>query len=77
MSQILEIANCSGGATKTKLMYTSFLPHDQLKEYLRILIESELLIYDSTMRTFKITEKGITFLQAYNQIDQILKEQQI
>ena len=72
--QILETANAGDdGATKTKLMYRAFLSHDQLQEYLVLLIESDLLYYDSTMRTFKTTEKGVTFLQAYNQIDQILK----
>jgi predicted transcriptional regulator len=74
--QILETANGGDdGATKTKLMYKVFLSSDQLQEYLMLLIESDLLSYDSTMRTFKTTEKGLMFLQAYNQIDQILKEQ--
>jgi predicted transcriptional regulator len=79
ISQILEAANDGGGAgiTKTKLMYNAFLSYDQLQEYLMLLIESDLLSYDSTIRKFKITEKGLTFLQAYNQIDQILKEHQV
>jgi predicted transcriptional regulator len=54
-----------------------FLSHEQTKEYLMLLIEDDLLSYDSTMRTFKITEKGLTFLQAYNQIDQVLKKEKI
>ncbi len=79
ISQILEAANGCGGAgiTKTKLMYKAFLSYDQLQEYLMLLIESDLLSYDSTIRKFKITEKGLTFLQAYNEIDQILKEHQV
>jgi predicted transcriptional regulator len=77
ISQILEAANGGEGITKTKLMYEAFLSHDQLQEYLMLLIEDDLLSYDSTMSTFKTTEKGLTFLQAYNKIDQILKEQQI
>lgn len=76
ISQILESANV-GGATMTKLKYKAFLSQDQLEEYLMVLIESDLLRYDNEMRTFKTTEKGLTFLQAYNQIDQMLKEQQI
>jgi predicted transcriptional regulator len=75
-SQILEAANSEDGATKTTLMYNVFLSHDQLQEYLMLLIESDLLSYDSTMHRFRTTEKGHAFLQAYNQIDQILKEQQ-
>jgi predicted transcriptional regulator len=80
ISQILEAANdggCGAGITKTKLMYKAFLSYDQLQEYLMLLIESDLLSYDSTIRKFKITEKGLTFLQAYNQIDRILKEHQV
>ena len=84
-SQILEIAkhgsgyssNGQGGATKTRLMFNSFLSHDQLKEFITVLIESDLLSYDPTIRKFKTTEKGIIFLQAYKQIDHMLKEQQI
>ena len=73
--QILQIAD-RDGATKTKIFYEAFLNHEQLKEYLIILIDSGLLSYDSTMCTFKTTEKGLTLLQAYNQMEQILKEQQ-
>ena len=84
-SQILEISkngsgyssNGGGGATKTRMMYNAFLSHDQLKEFIAVLIESDLLCYDSTMHKFNTTEKGITFLQAYTQIDHMLKEQQI
>ena len=84
-SQILELAkhgsgyssNGEGGATKTSMMYNTSLKHDQLKEFIAVLIESDLLSYDSTIHNFKTTEKGITFLQAYKQIDHMLKEQQI
>jgi predicted transcriptional regulator len=78
ISQILETANNGDddGATKTEIMYKISLSHDQLQEYLMLLIESDLLSYDSTTHTYKTTEKGLTFLQAYNQIDQTLKDQQ-
>jgi predicted transcriptional regulator len=81
--QILEAVNGyhdnddNEGLTQTKLMSKLFLSHEQTKEYLMLLIEDDLLSYDSTMRTFKITEKGLTFLQAYNQIDQVLKKEKI
>jgi predicted transcriptional regulator len=75
ISQILDTAN-GGGITKTKLMYKVFLSHDQLKEYLTVLTESDLLHYDFVSRTFKTTEKGLRFLNLYNQIDQLMKEQQ-
>jgi len=76
ISQILEVAN-GGNATKTKIMYKALLGYDQLKEYLMLLAKSDLLHYDFVTRTFKTTEKGLRFLNFYNHIDQILKEQQI
>jgi predicted transcriptional regulator len=74
ISQILDTAN--GGITKTKLMYKVFLSHDQLKEYLAVLTQSELLIYDFVSRTFMTTEKGLRFLNLYNQIDELMKEEE-
>jgi predicted transcriptional regulator len=81
--QILEAANGKSGvanddgATMTEILYKVFLSDDQLKEYLMILTKSDLLCYYAETQTYKITEKGLMFLQAYNQIDQILKKQQI
>jgi predicted transcriptional regulator len=77
--QILEVVNGyqdNEGLTQTNLMNKLFLSHEQMNEYVMLLIEDDLLSYDSTMRTFKTTAKGLTFLQAYNQIDKMLKEQQ-
>ena len=79
--QILEFVNgCDHddeGATQTKIMSKLFLDNAQLKDYLMFLIENDLLSYDPKMRRFKITSNGLTFLQAYNQIDKMLKKQQI
>ncbi len=71
ISQILETAN-SGGATKTKIMYNAFLRYDKLQEYLMVLTESDLLRYDTETHTFKTTEHGLSFIDAYNQIDQLM-----
>ena len=76
ISQILETAN-GDGVTKTKILYKAALSHDQLKEYLTVLTESELLRYDGNTRTFKTTEKGLGFIQTYNEIDQLMNSQQI
>ena len=74
ISQILDTAN--GGITKTKLMYKVFLSHDQLKDYLAVITQSGLLRFDFVSRTFMATEKGLRFLYLYNQIDQLMKEEQ-
>jgi predicted transcriptional regulator len=80
MSQILEAAaakneqSSGGGATKTWLMYRSFLTHTQLNHYLSILADSGLLQYDSLSKKFKTTEKGLRFLKAYREIEQMTKK---
>src|SRR3546814_1154063 len=58
---ILEAAN--GGATKTKIMYKAFLSYAQLKEYLSVLIENNLLEYLEGVQTYKTTEKGFNLLK--------------
>ena len=70
VGNILEAAN--GGATKTKIMFKSFLSYVQLKEYLSILIENNLLEYINGTRIFKTTEKGLNFLKMHNEIGELL-----
>jgi predicted transcriptional regulator len=74
ISKILDAANGGGGAIKAKIMYHAFLSHDQMKEYLTLLTENGLLNYDIYTRKFKTTEKGLQFLEAYNQMDNMIKE---
>ncbi len=75
MSQILDASN-GGGATRGRMVYKAFLNYDQLQEYTMLLIENDLLDYDSTMCTFKTTEKGLRFLHVYNEISSMVKEEQ-
>jgi predicted transcriptional regulator len=82
ITRILEIVNEGSsfgdeGLSRTKIMYKAFLSHAQLKEYLMILTERDLLRYDVQTRTFKTTEKGLIFLKAYDEIDQLVKEREI
>jgi predicted transcriptional regulator len=61
ISQILKIAN-GGDVTRTKIMYRGLLSYAQIKEYLMLLTEKELLRYDKETQTFRTTEKGLRFL---------------
>jgi predicted transcriptional regulator len=70
-SNILDAAN--GGANKTKIMYIAFLSYNQLKDYLSILIENNLLEYLEGTKTFKTTEKGLNFLKMNNEIGELLQ----
>lgn len=80
VSRILEAAigyedgDDSEGTTLTKLMYKVFLSHEQLKEYLILLIENGLLHYDTAMCKFKITEKGLRFVEIYNNVNDVMEE---
>lgn len=67
---ILEAAN--GGTTKTKIMYKAFLSYNQLREYLSVLIENDLIEYLEGSPTYKTTEKGMTFLKMNNEIEELL-----
>ena len=75
ISSILEIANRGNGVTKTKIMYGAFLSHSQMKDYLTILTDNGLISYDLDTRTFKTTDKGHRFLQVYNGLDTLMKEE--
>ncbi|MGZ5511308.1 MAG: winged helix-turn-helix domain-containing protein [Nitrososphaeraceae archaeon] len=71
VSNILDAAN--GGASKTKIMYTAFLSYNQLKEYLSILIENNLIEYLDGTHKFKTTEKGLNLLKMHNEMAELLK----
>jgi len=71
VSNILEAA--SGSASKTKIMYKAFLSYAQLKEYLAILIEKELLAHDVANSTYKTTPKGLKFLETTQKLDGLLE----
>jgi predicted transcriptional regulator len=72
VGNILDAAN--GGASKTKIMYTAFLSYNQLKEYLSVLIENNLIEYRDGTQTFKTTEKGLFFLKVHNEIGELLQQ---
>ena len=73
VSMMLEAAN--GGATKTRIMYKAFLSYGQLKEYLSVLIENNLIEYLEGVQTYKTTEKGIRFIDAYCQMKNLVQSQ--
>ena len=76
ISRILEIAN-GGNITKSKMLYQSFLSYDKMKEYLEVLTKTDLISYDLDTHTFKTTEKGLRFLDIYNQMDDMIKAPQV
>ena len=72
LAAMLEVAK--GKVTKTKIMYIAFLSYGQLKEYLSILIENNLIEYLDGDNKFKTTEKGLNYLNMYNEIRKLLPQ---
>ena len=69
VSNILNAAN--GGATRTKIMYKAFLSYSQIKEYLSILVENNLLESQEGTQTYKTTKKGLIFLKMNNEMEEL------
>jgi len=72
VAMILDTAN-GGGETKTKIMYFAFLSYNQVKEYLSVLVENNLIEYLNGTRTYKTTEKGLFFLKMHNEMGELLQ----
>lgn len=70
VGMILEAAN--GGASDTKIMYKAFLSFNQLKEYLTLLMENDLLEYEIGKQSYRTTKKGTRLLKIYHQIDELV-----
>ena len=67
VSQILYTAMASFGARMAEIAYNAFISYNQMKEYVIILNENDLLDYDLYTQTYKTTQKGIRFLKVYNE----------
>ena len=60
------------GAAKTKIMYKAFLSYSQLKDYLSILLERELIEYSDKDQIFRITDKGRRYLYLYSKVMELI-----
>jgi predicted transcriptional regulator len=49
-----------------------FLSPDQLRIYLTVLQENRMLVYEEEKQTYKTTNKGMYFLQIYNQVGDLV-----
>ena len=55
-------------------MYAAFLSYAQLKEYLSVLIDNNLIEYSDGTQTFKTTEKGLNYIKMYREIGELLQQ---
>jgi predicted transcriptional regulator len=70
ISNILYAA--TGGASKTKIMYKAFLSYAQIKEYLPMLLENNLLEFKEDGKYYT-TEKGSHFLKMNEEIQELIE----
>lgn len=63
------------GTIKTQIMYRAFLSYPQLKVYLDLLQESDMLAYDKQENEYVTTDQGKRFLQMYEQLDKMVPKE--
>jgi predicted transcriptional regulator len=74
---ILQTASGDGnGVVQTNIMYNAFLSYNQVREYLTLLIDNGLLQHDLGNQKFRITEKGLRFLQLCDQIGDLIERKE-
>jgi predicted transcriptional regulator len=73
IAEILEIAR--DGTLKTQIMYRANLSFTQLNDYLKFMLKINLLgkILENEKEMYKATEKGLDFLQRYQEIIDLLR----
>ncbi len=69
IASILDAAR--HGATKTRIMYVSFLSFSQLQRYLSMAVETGLLGLDDTAKRYLITSKGFEYLKRFDEVHSI------
>jgi len=78
ISQILHVATDYDegfGVRQNTIRYRGFLNTSHLKKYLLLLTTYGLLSYESSKRRFRITDKGLRFLEIYDNLGNMTKEE--
>jgi predicted transcriptional regulator len=52
-------------------MYETYIPYNQLKEYLTTMIQNELIVYIKEEKTFRITQHGMHVLELNDEMDKL------
>ena len=66
------LRSIKSGAPKTRIMYSAFHSHKQLEDYLSILEERGLVNYEEYLRIFQITEKGVRYMNVYDELRELV-----
>ena len=68
IAMILDTLNFARG----QIILNRFLSPYQLHNYLTVLKENDMLVYEQDNQTYKTTKKGMYFLQIYNQVGDLV-----
>jgi predicted transcriptional regulator len=63
ISSILRSTHNRTGTRISQIMYETYIPYNQLKEYLTMMIQNKLILYVKEEKIFRITEYGIHALK--------------
>jgi predicted transcriptional regulator len=66
------LRSIGSGATKTHIMYRAYLSFSQLTGYLSLLEERGLIFYQKESHLYRMTEKGLQFMTAFEKICELI-----
>ena len=67
IAQILQSA--LDGASKSRIMYNSFLNYNQLEKYLEYMVDLGLVKCDD--KVYKVTRKGVEYLALFKELKEV------
>ena len=56
----------------SRIMYSAYLSYAQVKEYLSFLLERDLIRYEEGSGLYKLSERGMKVLEAYEGISEMI-----
>jgi predicted transcriptional regulator len=71
VSDILRSTHNRTGAKISQILYETYIPYNQLKNYLTMMVQNKLIIYVKEEKIFKITEYGMHALKLYGELDKL------
>jgi predicted transcriptional regulator len=78
-TEIIDTMLCSirSGAKKTRIMYDARLSYNQLMRYLTLVEDRGLLRYDQESELYLMTQRGVQFMSAYDEIRQLVSGMEV
>ena len=70
---ILRVTRARDGCKKIDILYEARLNNTMLNNYLKELMDKELLATEEGSTSYRTTEKGLEFLRLYNSLLELIK----